>query len=97
MAINDTVFQKLLEKEGCQWIGDQDPRTQTVKYCGCKVIPGKSYCEEHYVRVYMGGLPNKRRSAKVVAKKQHTWAPGELEDLLQEVYDELVAEGEIEA
>jgi hypothetical protein len=44
-----------------------------------------------------GTAVSKKRSASVVAKKQHEWAPGELEDLLWECYEELLTEGEIEA
>jgi hypothetical protein len=44
-----------------------------------------------------GTAITKGRSALVVAKKQHEWAPGELEDLLWECYEELLTEGEIEA
>jgi hypothetical protein len=44
-----------------------------------------------------GTAVTKKRSASAVAKKQHEWAPGELEDLLWECYEELLTEGEIEA
>jgi len=94
--LSDSIFQRLIEKElGCQYMGpDQDPRRGRVKYCGCPVIPKKAYCEEHYRIMYIGGVPKKK---KVVVKKQHEWAPGEMEDLMQECYDELIAEGKIEA
>ena len=41
----------------CQFIGpDQDPlRHSPIKYCGAKVIEGKSYCHDHYYRVYQKG------------------------------------------
>ena len=70
MAINDTVMQKIIEKEGCQWIGpDQDPKTGPVTICGCAVIPGKAYCQEHYDRVYVkGSALTKGRSASVLRK-----------------------------
>ena len=102
MNLVDPQFTRLMEKEGCQYIGpDQDPRLGPVTRCGHKVITGKAYCAEHYPVVYMVGSSitklNKGRSAAVVAKKQHEWAPGELEDLLWECYEELVASGEIEA
>ena len=99
MAMTDTVMQKIIEREGCQYMGpDQDPRKGPVTICGHKVIDGKAYCAEHYPVVYMVGssITKLGRSAGGVAKKQQGWAPGELEDLLQECYDELVAEGEIE-
>ena len=99
MNLTDTVAQKLIEKEGCQYIGaDIDPRLHDVVKCGCAVLPGKSYCREHYAVMYQTGTAlTKKRSALGVAKKQHEWAPGELEDLLWEVYEELIEEGEIEA
>ena len=41
----------------CQWIGpDQDPLIHNpIKYCGHKVIDGKSYCHDHYWKVYKKG------------------------------------------
>ncbi len=97
MAITDTVMQKFLEKEGCQYIGpDQDPRKGPVTYCGCKVVPGKSYCEDHYRIMYIGGSAlTKKRSASPVVQKQR-WE-GEISELMWEIYEELLAEGEIEA
>ena len=96
MAISDTVAQKLVEKMGCQYMGpDQDPK-ESVKYCGHPVLKGKSYCATHYPMMYQtGSALTKGRSALVVAKKQHEWAPGELEDLMWECYEELLADGEI--
>ena len=42
---------------GCQYIGpDQDPlRHNPIKYCGGRVIEGKSYCHDHYYVVYKKG------------------------------------------
>ncbi|MFM9151297.1 MAG: hypothetical protein ACKOPU_03360 [Candidatus Planktophila sp.] len=98
MAMTDTVMQKLIEKEGCQYIGpDQDPRKGPVKICGHKVIDGKAYCAEHYPVVYMVGssITKLKRSASPVAEKQR-WE-GEISELMWELYEELLAEGEIEA
>ena len=41
----------------CQFIGqDQDPLVHhPIKYCGQTVIEGKSYCHDHYYRVYQKG------------------------------------------
>lgn len=40
----------------CQWIGpEQDPRKGPIHYCGSTVIEGKSYCHDHYWRVYKKG------------------------------------------
>ena len=98
MAINDTVASKMIEKMGCQYIGPEqyDNRHSPIQYCGKPNIKGKSYCEEHYPMMYQKGTAtSKRASAIAVAKKQHSWAPGELEDLMMEVYQELIDEGEI--
>lgn len=99
MNLTDSVAQKLIEKEGCQYIGpDQDPRLHDIVKCGKRVVDGKSYCAHHYAMMYQTGTAlTKKKSALSVAKKQHEWAPGELEDLLWEVYEELIEEGEIEA
>ena len=99
MNLSDTVAQKLIEKEGCQYIGpDQDPRIHSpITKCGCAVIPGKAYCAEHYPVVYMVGssITKLKRSASPVAQKQR-WE-GEISELMWEIYEELLAEGEIEA
>ena len=41
----------------CQYIGpDQDPlKHSPIKYCGARVIEGKSYCHDHYWVVYKKG------------------------------------------
>lgn len=96
MNLNERVADKMVAKLGCQYMGpDQDPR-QPVQYCGKEVLAGKSYCAEHYALMYQKGTAtSKKKSALAVAKKQHSWAPGELEDLMMEVYQELIDEGEI--
>ena len=96
MNLSETVADKMIERMGCQYMGpDQDPR-EPVQYCGKVVIAGKSYCAEHYPMMYQTGTAtSKKKSAAAVAKKQHEWAPGELEDLMMEVYQELIDEGEI--
>ena len=52
----------------CQWIGpDKDPVRDTDLFtCLSAVMPGKSYCAEHYSKVYMGGtaLRRKRQNKK---------------------------------
>ena len=41
----------------CQFIGpDQDPlKHHPIKYCGSRVIEGKSYCHDHYYVIYKKG------------------------------------------
>lgn len=92
----DAVMQKILEKEGCQWIGpDQDPLIHSpIKYCGCKVIPGKSYCAEHYPRVYVvGSAVTKGRSASRSKKTTDALTLDEVMDLMNEAIVELENEG----
>ena len=51
----------------CQFIGpEQDPlRDYPITMCGCKTLAGKSYCGEHYWRVYeKGSAVNGRRAEK---------------------------------
>ena len=99
MDLSTTLAQRTFERDGCQYIGpEQDPRHHMIKMCGRAVLKGKAYCEEHYNIVYGSGTAlTKKRVPAIVAKKQHEWAPGELEDLLWECYEELITEGEIEA
>ena len=41
---------------GCQYIGpEQDPHKAPLVYCGCQTLQGKSYCGDHYWRVYQRG------------------------------------------
>lgn len=53
----------------CQYMDSaQDPSKGTVKKCGCTVIPGKSYCSEHYPLMYKLGTSlklNKRKKKEL--------------------------------
>lgn len=56
---------------GCQWIGpDQDPRKGPIHYCGKPTLEGKSYCHEHYWRVYARGtsVNGRRKEAAIDAE-----------------------------
>jgi len=56
----------------CQFIGsDQDPlKHHPIKYCGASVIEGKSYCHDHYWRVYQKGtaIAGKRKERAIEAE-----------------------------
>jgi hypothetical protein len=95
MAMTDSVIQKLIENEwGCQWIGpEQDPRDGPVTYCGCKVIPGKAYCPEHYDRMYIKGSALTRRRSASLLQKSNSMTREEVEDLFNEIIAELEEEG----
>ena len=57
---------------GCQYIGpEQDPlRDYPIKYCGAKTVEGRSYCHEHYWRVYARGTSiNGRRREKEIERE----------------------------
>lgn len=73
----------------CQFIGpEQDPiRDYPVKMCGCTTLFGKSYCGEHYWKVYsMGSAVNGRRAEKSLN--------AEIEELKQQQEAELENEYE---
>ena len=56
----------------CQYIGpDQDPRKHfPIHYCGQAVVPGKSYCGEHYAKMYIAGsaVTGKRKAKQLEAE-----------------------------
>lgn len=56
---------------GCQFIGpEQDPQRGPIHYCGAKTIEGKSYCGDHYWRIYQkGSSVNGRRREKEIEKE----------------------------
>ena len=60
----------------CQWIGpDQDPKLHwPIKMCGCAVVPGKSYCEDHYRKMYISGTAitgkRKQKALEAAAKEK---------------------------
>ncbi len=78
----------------CEWLGpEQDPRDGPTTYCGHPSLPGKSYCEEHYPRVYVvGSALTKGRSADPL-RKSNRMTQDELDDLFNEVIAELEEEG----
>jgi len=73
----------------CQWIGNS-PTLQPS--CSCKVVPGRSYCEEHLWQVYQQGTAMRKRK-KDIRRAEAYW---NLESELHDIVSELVEEGEIE-
>lgn len=71
---------------GCQWIGpEQDPlRDYPIKYCGCQTLAGKSYCGEHYWKVYARGtaIAGRRNERAIDAEIEELKRLQELEDLV---------------
>ena len=55
----------------CQWIGpEQDPRKGPVHYCGKPNLTAKSYCADHFYKVYQGGTSvNGKRAEKLLQKE----------------------------
>ena len=42
--------------QGCQYIGpEQDPMRGPLHYCGAQSLQGKSYCGDHYWKIYQRG------------------------------------------
>lgn len=56
----------------CQWIGNQDPRHQKVKFCGQPSLPGQSYCAEHYSRVYTVAPAHRKVTLQKAAERKQT-------------------------
>ncbi len=87
--------------EGCTYLGPEyDARTwhkehpgEATPFCGCAVVPGKSYCAEHYSVVYAVGTALRKRHKDLRVKAS-------IEDLMQdiiEVAEELEDEVDIPA
>lgn len=95
MNLTDSMTQRMIEKEwGCQWMGpNQDPRRHHVVYCGCQVIKGKSYCPEHYARMYVKGTALVKNRSASLLQKRNTLSIEELESLFNEAVAELEQEG----
>lgn len=79
----------------CTYLGPEfDPRKHdyslsSTPYCGCKVVEGTSYCEEHYPIVYQVGSGLRKRHKDIRrAEAVHT-----MESLFHEVVAELELEG----
>ena len=82
MLMNNTITE-------CQWIGDS-PTLQPI--CKCKVVEGRSYCEDHLWLVYKEGTAVRRRK-KDIRRAEAYW---NLESEFHDAVAELVEEGEIE-
>lgn len=68
--------------EGCMWIGpEQDPRKGPIHYCGQTTLEGKSYCHEHYWRVYARGtaIAGRRKEREIDREIEELKAAQELE------------------
>lgn len=66
----------------CQYLGT------ALKPCGCKTVPGRSYCEDHLWLVYQKGTAVHRRKDTRTANS--VW---DLESAFNEAVEELVEEG----
>lgn len=68
---------------GCQWVGpEQDPlRNYPMSYCGCQTLEGKSYCGDHYWRVYQKGsaVAGRRREKMIEQEIEELKAAQELD------------------
>ncbi len=74
---------------GCQYLGPEfDPRTwpyneKPTPYCGCQTLTGKSYCGDHYWKIY-------KRGTAIAGRKNEKAIDQEIEDLKkQQEIDEM--------
>lgn len=70
---------------GCQWVGpQQDPRRDfPLRFCEQATITGKSYCADHYHKVYRKGtsLAGRRKEQEIEAEIKEIQAAAELAEL----------------
>ena len=66
----------------CTYLGN------SIEPCGCAVVPGRSYCEQHLWVVYQKGTAKRRRKDTRIAN--NVW---DIENALNEAIEELQEEG----
>lgn len=72
----------------CQYIGpEQDPRKGPIHYCGARTLEGKSYCGDHYYRVYQKGtaIAGKKKEKAIEQEIAELAAKQEIDEM--EAYD----------
>jgi hypothetical protein len=72
----------------CQYIGPEQTEAPFTM-CGCKVFPGKSYCEDHVWRVYKKNTNtgNKRKIKEIENELAELKRLEEIADLIGETAD----------
>jgi len=70
----------------CQYLGPEyDPRTHKgeTPYCGAQTLTGKSYCGEHYHKVYQKGsaTAGKRKEKAIEAEIAELALAQEIDEL----------------
>ena len=83
----------LIKFTECQYIGpNQDPlRHWPIKFCGCKTIDNKSYCQEHLKVMYQKGTALRKRK-KDIRRAEALW---DLESEFNAAVEELINEESI--
>lgn len=71
---------------GCQYVGpEQDPQKAPLVFCGAKTITGKSYCGDHYWKIY-------RKGTAIAGRKKEKAIDQEIAELKkQQEIDEMEA------
>ncbi len=75
-------MNKNTSPEHCTWIGEHNER------CTHTALPGKSYCQEHYPRVYQVGTAVRRK--KDARRAAAVW---DIQSAMNEAVEELIEEG----
>ncbi len=57
-----------LEPHHCRWVEEQ--HTGTSLHCGCKVVPGTSWCRHHHVRVFRQPIVERKNMLVIAGKSQ---------------------------
>lgn len=68
----------------CQYCSPkQDPRKERLNFCGKPVVPGKSYCEDHYPLMYRLGtsITGKRKTKELERKIKYIKAMEDMVDV----------------
>jgi hypothetical protein len=76
----------------CQYIGTEQGYSRLLPACSAPSLPAKSYCADHYHVVYQKGSAQGRR----VKDQRHSHGLREIVSDFNDVYSELLNEGEIE-
>lgn len=84
--MSNILAQANTNSKTCEWIGGGER-------CGCNAVANRNYCEDHLWKIYAKGTAVRRRPRKD-KRRADTMATIEL---LQELYTEMVATGEIDA
>jgi len=86
---NAVLDLALVRAQGCQWIGDQDPRATQLSYCSSKdLVEGQCYCQEHWPLMHKAGTALRKRK-KDLRKANAYWDwESDFNDAVRELTEE---------